>query len=170
MTICLLIAMLSAALNLGMSSTCCVVRCGTIEHIGHVDVMYVTKQSTTKSDLAGTSWQLVKFQGSNDSTLKPDDQSTYNIMFLAAGQVNVRVDCNQGRGSWKSTGPNQLQFGPLMLTHALCPPGSLHDQIAKNWKFIRSYVIKDGHLFLSLMAGGGILVFDPAGGLDERGG
>jgi heat shock protein HslJ len=169
MTICLLIAMLSAALNLGMSSTCGVVRCGTIEHIGHVDVMYVTKQSTTKSDLAGTSWQLVKFQGSNDSTLTPDDKSKYTIMFRADGQVNVRVDCNQGRGSWKSTGPNQLQFGPLMLTHALCPPGSFHDQIAKNWKFIRSYVIKDGHLFLSLMADGGIYEFEPVGGSNEAG-
>jgi len=45
----------------------------------------------------------------------------------------------------------------------MCPPGSLNDQIAKNWKFVRSYTIKDGHLFLSLMADGGIYEFEPVG-------
>ena len=68
------------------------------------------------------------------------------------------------RGTWKSSGPNQLQFGPLALTRAMCPPGSLHDRIAKHWEFVRSYVIKDGHLFLSLMADGGIYEFEPMGG------
>jgi para-nitrobenzyl esterase len=39
--------------------------------------------------------------------------------------------------------------------------GPLHDQIVKQWDSIRSYVIKDGHLFLSLMADGGIYGFEP---------
>lgn len=39
--------------------------------------------------------------------------------------------------------------------------GSLHDQIVKQWGNIRSYVIKDGHLFLSLIADGGIYEFEP---------
>ena len=43
----------------------------------------------------------------------------------------------------------------------MCPPGSLHDRIAKHWEFVRSYTIKDGHLFLSLMADGGIYEFEP---------
>jgi hypothetical protein len=30
------------------------------------------------------------------------------------------------------------------------------------WPYIRSYVMKDGHLFLSLMADGGIYEFEPA--------
>jgi hypothetical protein len=37
-----------------------------------------------------------------------------------------------------------------------CPPGSLHDRIVKDWSFVRSYVVKDGRLFLALMADGGI--------------
>ncbi|HEU4341059.1 MAG TPA: hypothetical protein VFU31_05765, partial [Candidatus Binatia bacterium] len=45
-----------------------------------------------------------------------------------------------------------------------CPPGSLHDLIVKHWEFVRSYVIKEGHLFLSLMADGGIYEFEPIGG------
>lgn len=60
--------------------------------------------STNIGNLGGTSWQLVKFQGSDDRTLTPDDKS----------------------------------------------------------KYVRSYVIKDGHLFLSLMADGGAYEFEPA--------
>ena len=43
----------------------------------------------------------------------------------------------------------------------MCPEGSLHDQIAKQWTFVRSFVIKDGHLFQSLMADDGIYEFAP---------
>jgi para-nitrobenzyl esterase len=47
------------------------------------------------------------------------------------------------------------------LTRARCPEGSLHDQLVKQWGFVRSYVVRDGHLFLSLMADGGIYEFEP---------
>ena len=114
--------------------------------------------------LGGTSWQLVKFQGGDGKTLTPDDKAKYTITFGADGSVSARIDCNRGRGTWKSSGPNQLQFGPLALTRAMCPPGSLHDQIVKHWDYIRSYIIKDGHLFLSLMADGGIYEFEPIAG------
>jgi heat shock protein HslJ len=57
--------------------------------------------------------------------------------------------------------PGQLEFGPLASTRAMCPPGSLHDQMAKQWSAIRSYLVRDGHLFLSLMADGGIYEFEP---------
>jgi para-nitrobenzyl esterase len=105
--------------------------------------------------LAGTSWQLVKFQRSDDTTRTPDDRAKYTIEFGAGGRLTARVDCNRGRGTWKSSGP-QIEFGPLALTHAKCPAGSLHDQIVKQWGNIRSYVIRDDHLFLALMADGGI--------------
>jgi heat shock protein HslJ len=114
--------------------------------------------------LAGTSWQLVKFQGSDDKTLTPDDKSKYTIAFTAAGQLTARVDCNRGRGTWKSSAPSQLQFGPLALTRAACPPGPLNDRMVKDFGFVRSYVIKNGHLFLSLMADGGIYEFEPMTG------
>lgn len=113
------------------------------------------------ADLGGTTWQLVKFQGSDDTTVIPDDGSKYTITFGTDGRVSARIDCNRGSGTWKSSGPNQLQFGPLALTRMMCPPGSLHDRIAKHWSAVRSYTIKDGHLFLALMADGGIYEFEP---------
>jgi para-nitrobenzyl esterase len=109
---------------------------------------------SNSSSLEGSSWQLIKFQGGDEKTLTPDDGSKYTIEFGARGQLTACVDCNRGRGTWKSAGPNPVQFGPLALTRAKCPAGSPHDHIAKQWSYIRSYVIKDGHLFLSLMADG----------------
>jgi heat shock protein HslJ len=111
--------------------------------------------------LTGTSWRLVRFHGSDDRTLTPDDRSKYTIEFGANGQLTARVDCNRGRGTWTSAGPSQLQLGPLALTRAACPAGSLHDQIVRQWGFIRSYVVRAGHLFLALMADGGIYEYEP---------
>ncbi|HXU87333.1 MAG TPA: META domain-containing protein [Methylomirabilota bacterium] len=116
---------------------------------------------SSSRELAGTSWQLVTFQGGDDTRLTPDDRAKYTIQFAAAGRFFTRVDCNRGQGTWKSSGLNQIEFGPLALTRAQCPPGSLHDQIVKQWGNIRSYVIRDGHLFLALIADGGIYEFEP---------
>lgn len=112
------------------------------------------------SPLAGT-WQLVKFEGSNGTTLMPDDRAKYTIELVPGGRLTARIDCNRGRGTWKATGNSQIEFGPLALTRAQCPAGSLHGQIVRQWGNIRSFVIRDGHLFLALMADGGIYEFEP---------
>ena len=113
-----------------------------------------------KDPLENTSWQLVQFRGGDGTIETPDDRGKYTIAFAAAGQLAARLDCNRGRGTWKPTGRRQIEFGPLALTRAKCPPESLHDQMARHWTLIRSYVIKDGHLFLSL-ADGGTYEFEP---------
>ena len=123
---------------------------------------------STVPTLAGTSWQLIGFQGSDGTTLTPDDRTKYTIDFGDGGQLTTRVDCNRGRGTWESNGPNQLQFGLLALTRAQCPPGSLHDHIVSQWGNVRSFVIRDRHLFLSLMADGGIYEFAPMEGAPAR--
>jgi heat shock protein HslJ len=110
---------------------------------------------------AGTAWQLVKFQSMDDTTLTPDDRTKYTIEFGAGGRLTARIDCNRGTGTWKSKGPSQIEFGPLALTRAQCPPGSLHDHIVKQWPNIRSYVLRDGHLFLALKLDSGIYEFEP---------
>src|SRR5262245_7848453 len=117
--------------------------------------------SSPSSGLAGTSWQLVKFQSSDDTTLTPTDRARYTIEFAADGQLAARIDCNRGHGTWKTTGSGRIGLGPLALTRAQCPPGSLHDQIMKQWGNVRSYVIRDSHLFLALKADGGIYEFEP---------
>jgi para-nitrobenzyl esterase len=120
-----------------------------------------TTAASTPPDLGGTSWQLVRSQGGDGTVLTPDVRAKYTIVFAVDGGLNVRLDCNRGRGSWKSAGTSQIEFGPLALTRAMCEPGSLHDFMVKQWPFVRSYVVKDGRLFLALMADGGTFELEP---------
>jgi para-nitrobenzyl esterase len=111
--------------------------------------------------LAGTSWQLVKFQGGDGAVLRADDKSKYTLTFNADNTLEARIDCNRGRGGWKSAGPSQLELSPMAVTRAMCPPGSIDFEILKRLPHVRSYLFKDGHLFLSMMADGGTFEFEP---------
>lgn len=113
------------------------------------------------ADLNGTSWQLVKFKGSDGLTLKPDDGSKYTLAFQNDGDLSARIDCNRGRSTWKSTESGCLELGLLALTRAMCPPGSLHDRLVGDWERLRLFMIRDGHLFISLKADGGTYEFEP---------
>ena len=112
--------------------------------------------------LEGTSWRLIEISMSDGVTRPAIDRSRYTIGFGASEVLHVRFDCNRGHGIWKSPGAHQLEFGPLSLTRAMCAPGSLHDQLVRQWPNVRSYTLKDGRLFLSLMADGGTIEFEPA--------
>lgn len=121
----------------------------------------VATNPSATNELAGTSWKLVKFQGGDDTTSVPDDGSKYIITFGRNGRVTARVDCNRGSSTWRSSRANELQFGSWSMTRAKCPPGSLHDRIVTEGANVRSYYIKDGHLFLSGMSAGGFYELEP---------
>ena len=121
--------------------------------------------STGKSGggtLAGTSWQLVRFQGGDGAVLTPDDPSKYTLTFNADGSVQARFDCNSGRGIYTLNPPSGLEFGTVVMSRTECPPPSLYGDLARRWSYIRSYVIRDGHLHMSMMADGGIFEWAPA--------
>lgn len=121
----------------------------------------------TSQELAGTVWQLVEFVGGDGTVTTPDDGRKYTMEFGTDGRVFLRIDCNRGSGTWESEGRADLRFGPLAVTRALCPAGSMHDRIVRDMEYVRSYVIEDGHLFLSLMADGGIYEYEPASAVDQ---
>ncbi len=120
-----------------------------------------TSAGAQPSELAGTSWKLVKLQTGDETTLVPDDGSKYTITFASNGRVSTRVDCNRASSTWKSSRANELQFGSWSRTSAKCPAGSLHDQIVNEGANVRTYSIKNGHLFLSGMAAGGYYELEP---------
>jgi para-nitrobenzyl esterase len=111
--------------------------------------------------LTGTSWRFVRFQSSDESIVTPKDPAEYTLAFADGGKVSVRISCNRGFGSWKSEAAGRLTLGPLALSRAMCPPDPFHDRLIKDWSAVRSYVLKDGHLFLSLLADGGIYELEP---------
>ena len=116
---------------------------------------------TSGSELAGTSWQLVRISSMDDSEYIPDAPSRYTLEFGADGSVSILADCNRGMGNWSSDGAGQLTFGPLAATRAMCPPGSLFDKYMAQFEYVRSYVLRGGHLFLATLADGSIIEFEP---------
>ena len=119
--------------------------------------------------LTGTHWQLVALQSMDDAqgTTQPADPAAYTLHFGPQGRAALRVDCNRAMGTWQATPSadgrsGALHFGPLAGTRAMCPPGSLAPRLMRDLPFVRSYLLRDGQLHLSLMADGGILSWAPA--------
>jgi heat shock protein HslJ len=117
---------------------------------------------------AGTRWRLVEIQSMDDAigTVRPDNPDLYTMDLSADGTVAMRLNCNRGRGQWTAKpvakgGEGSFRIGPLAMTRAQCRPPSLDVRIAKEMDFVRSFIIRDGRLYLSLMADGGIYVWEP---------
>jgi heat shock protein HslJ len=115
------------------------------------------------ADISGTSWQLVKIMLMDDSSASPDDPSKYTLNFGQDGRATIQADCNRGAGSWSSRSQSQLAFSKIASTRALCPPGSISEKFLAQFEWVRSYTVKDGHLFLATMADGSIIEFEPLG-------
>lgn len=118
--------------------------------------------------LAGTTWRLVEFQSMDDaqSTTRPTDPLLYTMELKQDGTVHMRLNCNLANGTWKfepSADPSNgsFEFGPLATTKALCPPPSMDELVASQAQWVRGYLLKDGKLYLSLMADGGIFAWEP---------
>lgn len=98
-------------------------------------------------------------------TTRVADPSRFTLRFGADGRASLRLDCNRGTGSWKATaagdGTGKLEFGPIAATRALCAPPRLDERVARDLAHVRGYMLKDGRLFLSLMADGGIYEWHP---------
>jgi heat shock protein HslJ/membrane-bound inhibitor of C-type lysozyme len=123
---------------------------------------WISSAQSEPSQLGGTSWQLVVFHGRAGETLTPLDNAKYTITFATNGRLSAQIDCNRGTGTWKSSPPDHLEFGPLALTRAQCPPALLTDRLVGDWQEVRSYAVKDGHLFVSLGAEVGTVEFASA--------
>jgi hypothetical protein len=53
--------------------------------------VFAPEPGQSAQPLGGTSWRLVKFQGSDETTLTPDDRAKYTIAFGADGNASARM-------------------------------------------------------------------------------
>lgn len=117
--------------------------------------------------LPGTSWQLVAIQSMDDAqgTTRITAPDRYTLSFGADGRAAFRIDCNRGSATWQASpaaaDSGALGFGPMAVTRMLCPPGSHEQKLLRDLPYVRSYFLRDGKLFLSLMADGGIYEWQP---------
>ena len=98
--------------------------------------------------LAGTAWRLVEIVSMDDRVDVPDDRSRYTLQFGADGS------------SVGESQPHLAGFGVDHLHQQAHLPGSLHDRYMAQFPWVRSYVFKDGRLFLATMADGSIIEFE----------
>jgi len=122
---------------------------------------------TAGNPLVDSQWRLVEFQSMDDEkgTLRPDDPSLYTMRLNADGTATMRLNCNRAMGTWSAEpsgdgASGRFAFGPLAATRAVCPPPSMDEKITMQAEFIRSYLIEGDRLYLSLMADGGIFVWE----------
>lgn len=120
--------------------------------------------------LTGTTWQLVSIESmapDEQPSTTIDDPAKYTVSFGADGQAAFRVDCNRGSGTWQAQAAaddsGSLTFGPVALTRMFCPQPSADTQVSAALGRVRSYLIADGRLHLSLEADSGVMHWQPAG-------
>lgn len=120
--------------------------------------------------LAGTTWQLTSIESmapEEQPSTTIDDPARYTVSFGADGQAAFQVDCNRGTSSWKAepAAPESggLTFGPVALTRMFCPQPSYDTQVAAALGRVRSYLLADGQLHLSMEADSGVMHWRPAG-------
>jgi heat shock protein HslJ len=81
--------------------------------------------------LPGSRWRLVRIQSMDGTEVAPDDRSKYTLELGAASALAGRADCNRISGRWTASGES-ISFGPLAMTRAMCPPGSLSDRYVRS--------------------------------------
>lgn len=119
--------------------------------------------------LSGSTWRLVELQSMDDAqgTTRPGNRDQYTLEFNSNGTAFLKLDCNRARTSWnaKRTGLTQgtLEFGQLASTMALCNDNGLSARLNSQLGFVRTYLLRDGRLNMSLMADGGIIVWERTG-------
>jgi heat shock protein HslJ len=117
--------------------------------------------ASTGFAFGGTQWQLVEIQSMDDTSFKPQDRSHYTINFTPDGRALIRADCNRAAATWTVKGASELEFGPMASTRMKCSADSLWERYIAQFEWVRSYVTRDGHLFLATMADGAIIEFEP---------
>ncbi|MCL7992049.1 MAG: META domain-containing protein [marine benthic group bacterium] len=132
------------------------------------DVSAIETSVVDGTQFAGTSWMLTELQSMDDviGTTRPEDPSRFTLTLNDDSTAAIRLDCNRATGTWSaepSADPSngRFEFGPLATIRARCAPPNLDEQVAADLAWVRGYLLRDGRLYLSLMADGGILAWQP---------
>lgn len=118
--------------------------------------------------LTGTTWRLTGIDSmapNEQPSTTIDDPAKYTVTFNDNGQASFQLDCNRGTGTWTAEAAaadsGSLTFGPIGMTKMLCPQPTVDTKVAAALGQVRSYLISDGTLHLSMLADSGIMNWEP---------
>lgn len=109
--------------------------------------------------LANTTWDLVNITSMNDEVDTPNPKATFQLTINANGKFTAVAGCKTAMGDWRSPSTSQILFDEINIPESDCPYGLLQDRFLDQFKWVRSYVLKQDRLFLATMADGAIIEF-----------
>jgi para-nitrobenzyl esterase len=127
---------------------------------GRVDAPPPPMAPEAEVRLTGAVWAWQSTQMSDGARFVPDAAERYTLEFQPGSRVSVRADCNRGTGTWTLAG-NELTFGPIAMTRAMCPPGSKDTEFLRGLNQVSGYLFRGGDLVLTLRTGSGSMHFSP---------
>ncbi|MEO8677250.1 MAG: META domain-containing protein [Casimicrobiaceae bacterium] len=110
------------------------------------------------SMLTGSVWTWKETVMSDGKRIKPDAPERYTLVFQPGGMMTVRADCNRGSASYLLNSA-ALSFGPMALTRAMCPAGSMDTEFTKGLGAVAGQLFKDNELVLTLRSDAGSMYF-----------
>jgi heat shock protein HslJ len=118
-------------------------------------------QPQPAASLEGPTWNWIKTEYSNDTTITAPDPAKYTLKFSQTTRRFVFIaDCNNGSGVYTLDGQN-LSMQVQGMTRAYCPPPS--DEYVKMLGEVASYKIEGSTLYLAFKMDGGIMTFTTGG-------
>ncbi|MGN6032662.1 MAG: META domain-containing protein [Thermomicrobiales bacterium] len=110
-------------------------------------------------EIVGTTWRWTGFQGGDDATVTPEaSEVAVTLTFREDGTAHVASGCASADLPYTLEGASGLAIDADGL-EASCPDGSAAARLMRDLAFMRSYVFREGRLFVSLLADGGIHAF-----------
>lgn len=98
--------------------------------------------------LEDTNWQLLSMKVLGGFLFTPDDPSQYRLNFRSDNRLTGTSDCNSISGSYFQE-DSGFRFDPFVSTRKLCPPGSLHNNLALILKDVNAIVFRDGKMYMT---------------------
>ena len=110
--------------------------------------------------LVGTTWAWQKTIMSDDRRFEPRVPARYTVTFGADGRLAVQADCNRGAGGYElDEAQRRIRTGPMALTRAMCPEGSLDTVFAQQLSRIQGWLFEGPDLVLTLDYDSGSMFF-----------
>lgn len=127
-----------------------------------------TQAESEATGLAGTQWELVEVADAPEAGREPKsvEPGLYTMALNADGTASFRLDCNRGFGKWQSESGGAANSGTISIsdigvTKALCPPGSISDQVTANLSRFNSFELTEARLILSAENGAIVYQWSP---------
>jgi heat shock protein HslJ len=113
--------------------------------------------------ITGFAWRLVAIQWADGHATRPADSAGYLFELGADGRVSGKADCNRMMGTY-TIDAQTLRFGPLATTRMACPPGSVDADWLRALAAADSWLVRDGHLHITMTGKAGTIELEPAPG------